>query len=78
MHGCCVNWCYASPGLSVVRGAWSVRCVGWADWVDCRCFLSFVFLGDARRLELSPCNILQVWHNANGATNFGFTLTGEV
>ena len=37
-------------------GAWSVRCVGWADWVDCRCFLSFVFLSDARRLELSPCN----------------------
>ena len=36
--------------------AWSVRCVGWADWVDCRCFLSFVFLGDVRRLELSPCN----------------------
>ena len=37
-------------------GAWSVRCVDWADWVDCRCFLSFVYLGDARRLELSPCN----------------------
>ena len=37
-------------------GAWSVRFVGWADWVDCRCFLSFVFLGVARRLELSPCN----------------------
>ena len=42
--------------LSVVLGAWSVRFVGWADWVDCRCFLSFVFLGVARRLELSPCN----------------------
>ena len=41
--------------LSVVLGAWSVRFVGWADWVDCRCFLSFVFLGVARRLELSPC-----------------------
>ena len=39
-----------------VLGAWSVRCVGWADWVDCRCFLSFVFLGVARRLEISPCN----------------------
>ena len=24
--------------------------------VDCRCFLSFVFLSVARRLELSPCN----------------------
>ena len=30
-------------------GAWSVRFVGWADWVDCRCFLSFVSLGVARR-----------------------------
>ena len=26
------------------------------DWVDCRCFLSFVFVGGARRLELSPCH----------------------
>ena len=26
--------------------------------VDCRCSLSFVFLGCARRLELSPCNTL--------------------
>jgi len=25
-------------------------------WVDCRCSLSLVFLGGARRLELSPCN----------------------
>ena len=25
-------------------------------WVDCRCFLSFVFLGSARYLELSRCN----------------------
>ena len=37
-------------------GAWSVRFVGWADWVDCRCFLSFVFLGVARYLERSSCN----------------------
>ena len=35
-----------------------MRCVGWADWVNCRCFLSFVFLGDARCLVLSPCNTL--------------------
>ena len=28
--------------------------------VDCRCFLSFVFLGVARRLELSPCNTTEV------------------
>ena len=46
---------------AVVLAAWSVRFVGWAGWVlagwvDCRCFLSFVFLGVARRLELSPCN----------------------
>ena len=28
------------PGCpSVELGAWSVRCVGWADWVDCRCQL---------------------------------------
>ena len=40
--------------LSVVLGAWSVRFVGWADWVGCMCFLSFVFLGVARRLELIP------------------------
>ena len=40
-------------------GAWSVRCVVWADWIDCRCFLSLVFLGDARRLELTPCNACQ-------------------
>ena len=26
------------------------------DCVDCRYFLYFVFLGDARRSELSPCN----------------------
>ena len=48
--------CVSRAVLSVVLGAWSVRFVGWADWVDCRCFLSFVFLGVARRLEISPCN----------------------
>ena len=48
--------CVSRAVLSVVLAAWSVRFVGWADWVDCRCFLSFVFLGVARRLELSPCN----------------------
>ena len=25
-------------------------------WADCRCFLSLVFLGGAKRLELSPCD----------------------
>ena len=34
-------------------------CMG---WVDCRCFLSFVFLGVARRLELSPCNTTCMLH----------------
>ena len=29
------------------------------DWVDCRCFLSFVFIGGARHLELSLCNTAQ-------------------
>ena len=60
---CCAEACTAAVLLGVMRlpgcpfgGAWSVRFVGWADWVDCRCFLSFVFLGVARRLELSPCN----------------------
>ena len=48
--------CVSRAVLSIVLGAWSVRCVGWADWVDGRCFPSLVFLGDARRLELSPCN----------------------
>ena len=48
--------CVSLAVLSVVLGAWSVRFFGWADRVDCRCFLSSVFLGVARRLELSPCN----------------------
>ena len=48
--------CVSLAVLSIVLGAWSVRCVGRVGWVDCRCFLSFVFLGGARRLELSPCN----------------------
>ena len=33
--------CVSRAVLSVVLGAWSVRFVGWADWVDCRCFLVF-------------------------------------
>ena len=31
-------------------------CRSTVDCIDCRCFLSFVFLCGARRLELSPCN----------------------
>ena len=53
---CYLVLCVSQAVLSVVLGAWSVSFVGWADFVDCRCFLSFVFLGVARRLELSPCN----------------------
>ena len=53
---CYLVLCVSRAVLSIVLGAWSVRCVGRVDWVDCRCFLSFVFLGGARRLELSPCN----------------------
>ena len=53
---CYLVLCVSRAVLSVVLGAWSMRFVGWADWVDCRCFLSFVFLGVARHLELSPCN----------------------
>ena len=36
---CCLVLCVSRAVLSVVLGAWSVRFVGWADWVDCRCFL---------------------------------------
>ena len=57
---CYLVLCVSRAVLSVVLGAWSVRFVGWADWVDCRGFLSFVFLGVARRLELSPCNTVEL------------------
>ena len=60
---CCAEACMAAVLIGVMRlpgcpfdSAWSVRCVGRVDWVACRCFLSFVFLGGARRLELSPSN----------------------
>ena len=32
---------------------------------DCRCFRSFVFLGGARRLELSPCDTRQCAYHMN-------------
>ena len=61
--------CVSRAVLSVVLGAWSVMFVGWADWIDCRCFLSFVFLGVAKRLEIPPCTtlgndmfVVSVWH----------------
>ena len=59
---CLLVLCVSRAVLSVELGAWSVRFVGWANWVDCRCFLSFVFLGVARRLELSPCNTSSASH----------------
>ena len=62
---CCAEACTADLLIGVMRlsgcpfdSAWClVRevCRLTVDWVDCRCFLSFVFLGGARRLELSPC-----------------------
>ena len=36
--------------------AWVWRDARFLSFFLCRCFLSFVFLGDARRFELSPCN----------------------
>ena len=58
--------CTAAMLIGVMRppgcpfdSAWCLVCElcrSTVNWVDCRCFLSFVFLGGARRLELSPCN----------------------
>ena len=66
MAGCCAEACTAVVLIGVMRlpgcpfdSAWFLVCEVCrltAVWVDCRCFLSFVFLGGARRLELSPCN----------------------
>ena len=66
MAGCCARACTAAVLLGVMRlpgcpfdSAWRLVCevcrlaVG---WVVCRRFLSFVFPGGARRLEVSPCN----------------------
>ena len=55
---CYLVLCVSLAVISIVLGAWSVRCVDRVDWVDCRCFLSVVVLGGARRLELSLCNNL--------------------
>ena len=62
---CYLVLCVSRAVLSIVLGAWSVRCVSRVDWVDCRCFLSFVFLSGARRLELSPCNIPTQYYGLN-------------
>ena len=48
--------CYTEKAEQAQQHSGTVRCVGWADGVDCRCFLSFGSLSGARRLELSPCN----------------------
>ena len=67
---CCAETCTAAVLIGVMRfsaagspfdNAWCLVCEVWrltVDWVDCRCLLSFVFLGGARRLMLSPCNTL--------------------
>ena len=46
--------CVSLALLSIVLGAWSVTCVSRVDWVDCRCFLSFVFLGVWSFLHVTP------------------------
>ena len=51
------------PGCPFVS-AWCLVCEVCrltVDWVGCRRFLSFVFLGGARRFELSPCNRKRLW-----------------
>ena len=63
---CCAEACTAAVLIGVMRlpgcpfdSAWCLVCEVrrlTVEWVDCRCFLSSVFLGGARRLELSPCN----------------------
>ena len=55
---CWLVLCALTPGL-LFRYCWCLvceLCLLTAVWVDCRCVLSFVFLGGARRMELSPCN----------------------
>ena len=67
MAGCCCAEAFTAAVLiGVMRllrcpfdSAWYFVCEVCrltVDWVDCKCLLSFVFLGGARRLELSPCN----------------------
>ena len=54
--------CVSLAVLSIVLGAWSVRCAGRVNWVGFRCFQFLVFLNGARRLELSPCKTVPIWH----------------
>ena len=63
---CCAEACTAAVLIGVMRlpgcpfdSAWCLVCEVCrltVECVDCGCFLSFAFLGGARRLELSPCN----------------------
>ena len=63
---CCAEACTAAVLICVIRlpgcpfdSAWCLVCEVCqltVYWVDCRCFLSFVFLAGARSFELSPCN----------------------
>ena len=63
---CCAEACTAAVLIGVMRlpgcpfdSAWCLVCEVCrltVDWVDCRCFLFFVFLGGARRSGLSPRN----------------------
>ena len=65
MAGCCAEPCTAPVLIGVMRlpgcpfdsaGCLVCQvCRLTVDCVDFRCFLSFIFLGGARRLELSPC-----------------------
>ena len=65
VHGCCAGWRCASRLLGYpLESAWclvSELCRLTVVWADCRCVLSLVFLGGARRLELSPCNTRIRW-----------------
>ena len=63
---CCAEGVTAAVLIGVMRlprgpfdSAWCLVCEVCrltVDCVDCRCFLYFLFLGGARRLELSPFN----------------------
>ena len=66
MAGCCgAQACTSAVLIDVMRrpgcpfdSAWCLvceLCLLTVVWIDCRCFLSFVFLGGAKRLGLSPC-----------------------
>ena len=72
-HGCCADWCCVPslPGcpFDSARCFICELCRLTVVWVDCRCFLSFVFLGGARRLGHSPCNTGHAKHRLGSKTN---------